>query len=132
MSSTIKTKKLIQQQINSGILSSYFNKSQINKLNVGTNNSNIAAISVTGNETISGVLVSKKIGINTINPTQLFEVNNCNIFNGQISIGISSPTPFTSLVTGVKTKFEKRVYGFIAQKKLKSTHQNLKIKQSTK
>ena len=81
MSSTIKTKKLIQQQINSGILSSYFNKSQINRLNVGTNNSNTAAISVSGNETISGVLVSKKIGINTINPSQLFEVNNCTNFN---------------------------------------------------
>ena len=95
MASTFKTKKLIQQQINSGTLSSYFNRSNINTLSVG-NGTPLMDLTVVGDQNVIGYLTTSKIGINTNNPTQPFEMDNCSIFNGQISISISSLSlPYT-------------------------------------
>ena len=98
---------LIQQQINSGALSSFFNKSNINTLSVG-NGTPLMDLTVVGDQNVIGNLTTSKIGINTTNPTQPFQTNNCSIFNGQISISISSLSlPYTSTIIGTKTKFKK-------------------------
>ena len=106
MSDSFKMKKLIQQQINSGSLNSFFNKGQVNNLNVGRAGQN--SLNVIGNENVDGLFVADKIGINTSNPTKPFEVNSCTIFEGKISVSTSTGTaPFTATVTGTDTKFTK-------------------------
>ena len=106
MSDSFKMKKLIQQQINSGSLNSFFNKGQVNNLNVGRVGQN--SLNVIGNENVDGLFVADKIGINTSNPTKPFEVNSCTIFEGKISVSVSTSTaPYTSTVTGTNTKFKK-------------------------
>ena len=106
MSDSFKMKKLIQQQINSGSLNSFFNKGQVNNLNVGRAGQN--SLNVIGNENVDGLFVADKIGINTSNPTKPFEVNSCTIFEGKISVSVSTSTaPYTSTVTGTNTKFKK-------------------------
>jgi len=106
MSDSFKTKKLIQQQINSGALNSFFNKGQVNTLNVGRSGQN--SLNVIGNENVDGLFVADKIGINTSNPTKPLEVNSSTIFEGKISVSASSVSPpYTATVTGTNTKFKK-------------------------
>jgi len=106
MSDNFKTKKLIQQQINSGALNSFFNKGQVNNLNVGK--SGQYSLNVIGNQIVDGLFIADKIGINTSNPTKPFEVNSCTIFEGKISVAAStSSSPFTTTITGTNTKFKK-------------------------
>ncbi len=106
MSDSLKMKKLIQQQINSGALNSFFNKGQVNNLNVGRVGQN--SLNVIGNENVDGLFIADKIGINTSNPTKPFEVNSCTVFEGKISVSASTGSvPYTSTVTGTDTKFKK-------------------------
>ena len=106
MSDSFKTKKLIQQQINSGALNSFFNKGQVNNLNVGRFGQN--SLNVIGNENVDGLFIADKIGINTSNPTKPFEVNSCTIYDGKISVAVSTASPpYTATVTGTNTKFKK-------------------------
>jgi len=107
MSDSFKMKKLIQQQINSGALNSFFNKGQVNNLNVGR--AGQSSLNVIGNQNVDGLFIADKIGINTSNPTKPFEVNSCTIFEGKISVSAStgSSVPYTSTVVGTNTKFTK-------------------------
>ncbi len=106
MTDSFKMKKLIQQQINSGALNSFFNKGQINNLNVGKVGQN--SLNVIGNENVDGLFIADKIGINTSNPTKPFEVNSCTVYEGKISVSASTGSaPYTSTVTGTNTKFTK-------------------------
>ena len=106
MSDSFKMKKLIQQQINSGSLNSFFNKGQVNNLNVGRFGQN--SLNVLGNQNVDGLFIADKIGINTSNPTKPFEVNSCTIFEGKISVSVSTGSvPYTSTVVGTNTKFTK-------------------------
>jgi len=106
MTDSLKMKKLIQQQINSGALNSFFNKGQINNLNVGRAGQN--SLNVIGNENVDGLFIADKIGINTSNPTKPFEVNSCTVYEGKISVSASTGTaPYTATVTGTNTKFKK-------------------------
>ena len=107
MSDSFKMKKLIQQQINSGSLNSFFNKGQVNNLNVGR--AGQSSLNVIGNQNVDGLFIADKIGINTSNPTKPFEVNSCTIFEGKISVSAStgSSVPYTSTVVGTNTKFTK-------------------------
>ncbi len=106
MSDSFKMKKLIQQQINSGSLNSFFNKGQVNNLNVGRAGQN--SLNVIGNENVDGLFIADKIGINTSNPTKPFEVNSCTIFEGKISVSASTASPpYAATVTGTSTKFTK-------------------------
>ena len=106
MSDSFKMKKLIQQQINSGALNSFFNKGQVNNLNVGR--AGQSSLNVIGNQNVDGLFIADKIGINTSNPTKPFEVNSCTIFEGKISVSASTGSaPYTSTVTGTDTKFKK-------------------------
>jgi hypothetical protein len=106
MSDSLKMKKLIQQQINSGALNSFFNKGQVNNLNVGNAGQN--SLNVIGNQNVDGLFIADKIGINTSNPTKPFEVNSCTVFEGKISVSASTGSPpYISTVTGINTKFKK-------------------------
>jgi hypothetical protein len=106
MSDSFKTKKLIQQQINSGALNSFFNKGQVNNLNVGISGQN--SLNVNGNQNVDGLFIADKIGINTSNPTKPLEVNSCTIFQGKISVAVSTASsPYTTTITGTNTKFKK-------------------------
>ena len=106
MTDSLKMKKLIQQQINSGALNSFFNKGQVNNLNVGRAGQN--SLNVIGNENVDGLFIADKIGINTSNPTKPFEVNSCTVYEGKISVSASTGSiPYTSTVSGINTKFKK-------------------------
>jgi hypothetical protein len=106
MSDSLKMKKLIQQQINSGALNSFFNKGQVNNLNVGKMGQ--SSLNVIGNQNVDGLFIADKIGINTSNPTKPFEVNSCTVFEGKISVSASTGSaPYTSTVLGTDTKFKK-------------------------
>jgi hypothetical protein len=106
MSDSLKMKKLIQQQINSGALNSFFNKGQVNNLNVGR--AGQSSLNVIGNQNVDGLFIADKIGINTSNPTKPFEVNSCTVYEGKISVSASTGSaPYTATVTGTDTKFTK-------------------------
>ena len=106
MSDSFKMKKLIQQQINSGALNSFFNKGQVNNLNVGR--AGQSSLNVIGNQNVDGLFIADKIGINTSNPTKPFEVNSCTVYEGKISVSASTGSvPYTATVTGTDTKFTK-------------------------